>query len=357
MPTDAPAGMEDFIRDFVITSEEQDRYRDVVDVDGWDWTDYFRGGKGVVLLSHDKHGLPMGSCPWIKTISKAQVGRCEFPTQTQVGYEENQPSLWKTVRLLYINGIMKNTSVGFMADEWTFDEKTGGLHFIKQSGLEWSLCSVPANPGCYALAKSVGIDVNPLRQWAMRSLDMLGGTQGVYVTRSRLEAAMKALGSEKGIAYFDIKEILMADPVVPTQKQTSGWVEEPAEPKVQSKKREGGVRRALEAAGLTVDDLVAMAKSAIKKDGAETAPAVAAGASAAALPAATPEPAAPAPGSVPAAEELTLDLADESTDEIELVDETGKSVSLSKEQLTHLVKSAFTDGYNDQQTRLTGKVH
>lgn len=334
MPSDLSGPESDYVRDFVITTSEQDRYGDVVDVEGWDWTDYFRGGPGVVLFAHDRRGLAMAKCPWIKTVAQAQVGRCVFPTQAECGYAEDEPSFWKTIRLMYTNGFMKNTSVGFMAVEWTFDEETNGLHFIKQMGLEWSLCSVPANPGCYSLAKAAGIDVSPLRQWAIRTLDEVNGVEGVYLTKKRLERAVRELGSEKGIAYFDLGELTLAQATAPVQERTAAAL--PAE-----KKGAGRVVKALEAAGLTLDDLVAAAKAAK--------------ATAAQPVMVTTEEFSVVEGEV--VSEGYLEVEDAApADELLLVDEEGKAVELTPELFTLMLRGALTDAINEEQTRVTGKV-
>lgn len=344
--TDVPAAQTDYVRDFVITTSSQDRYDDVIDVEGWDWKDYFLGGDGVVLLAHDRRSLPMGKCPWIKPIANALVGRCHFPTQAEVGYDESEPSLWKTVRLLYINRFMKNTSVGLMPVEWTWDEETGGLHFIKQKGLEWSLCSVPANPECYQLAKSAGIDVNPVREWAMRSLDAMVGVEGVYVSRDRLEKALRALGSEKGLRYFDTGEILMATKSVERSKAPtpvkSGWV-----PEEKAKSKGGGkVARALKAAGLSIEDLIASALSLKEAKNALAAAPV-------------PEPVAPLvlAASIPD-DQLFLEIEEsEPANALILVDDQGRALDINTESLTTLVRGAFTDAFNNAETRVTGKVY
>lgn len=339
MPSDLSGPESDYVRDFVITTSEKDRYGDVVDVEGWDWTDYFRGGPGVVLFAHDRRGLAMAKCPWIKTVAQAQVGRCIFPTQAECGYAEDEPSFWKTIRLMYTNGYMKNTSVGFMAVEWTFDEETNGLHFIKQMGLEWSLCSVPANPGCYSLAKAAGIDVSPLRQWAIRTLDEVSGVEGVYVTKKRLERALRELGSEKGIAYFDVGDLTLARATAPAAQERAA-VTPPAE-----KKGADRVVKALEAAGLTLDDLVLAAKAA------KAAPAQPAMVT-------TEEFSVPVEiaedGTV--SEALYLEVEDAPADELLLVDEEGKAVELTPESFALMVRDALTDAANEQQTRVTGKV-
>ncbi len=334
MPSDLSGPESDYVRDFVITTSEQDRYGDVVDVEGWDWTDYFRGGPGVVLFAHDRRGLAMAKCPWIKTVAQAQVGRCVFPTQAECGYAEDEPSFWKTIRLMYVNGYMKNTSVGFMAVEWTFDEETNGLHFIKQTGLEWSLCSVPANPGCYSLAKAAGIDVSPLRQWAIRTLDEVNGVEGVYLTKKRLERAVRELGSEKGIAYFDLGELTLAQATAPAQERTA------AAPRAE-KKGPGRVVKALEAAGLTLDDLVTAAKAAK--------------ATAAQPVMVTTEELSVVEGEVVSEDYLEVDDA-APADELLLVDEEGKAVELTPESFTLMLRGALTDAINEEQTRVTGKV-
>ena len=265
----------------------------------------------------------MGSCPWIKAVGPSLVGRCRFPTQAEVGYAEDEPSLWKSVRLLYVNGFMKNTSVGFMPDEWTFDEKVNGFHFIKQTGLEWSLVSVPANAGCFQLAKSAGIDVNPLRQWAMRSLDGLGGIEGVYVSKAKLEAVLKSLGSEKGLKHFDLGEILSVKAEVPTTPEPA-----PAE-----KADEWAVIRA---AGVSTDDVIAAIRGFQAAKAAPVIPEVVAEA---------------------ADTEVYLDLADEVVEDgLVLVDAAGKSVEVTREGLTALLRTAFQDAYDTEHTRVTGKV-
>lgn len=337
-----PEGERDYTRDFVITTGEQDREGDVVEIAGWDWSGYFRGGPGVVLWCHSRRDLSVGSCPWIKPMGQALVGRCRFPTQAEVGYPEEAPSFFKTVRLLYVNGFLKNCSVGFMPKEWTWDEDLAGIHFYEQEGLEWSLCPVPANAGAFALSRSKGIDLSPLREWAIRTLDGVAQTEGVYVPRKLLERALKELGGDKGLRHFDLGQLVaVADlAAVPAASVPSAGAERtpPASGWVPATRLEAEFAQLLEAEALTLSDVVAAARAA------KVVPVAPAATQAAAI-----------GDDLDGALEIEECTAPEA-ETLVLVDGEGKTMDLDTAALTDLVRGAFADAQNDQ-TPLTGRVY
>lgn len=163
---------------FVISTGAVDRDRDTIAVDGWK-LDNFRKNP-VVLLNHDRMGLPIAKAETVTASAgqlKARIVFADFP-------------LAQTVRGLVDGGFMRATSVGFSALKWAFDEERGGVNFMEQELLEFSLVTVPANPEALLDAKHAGIDLAPLKGWAVRLLDQL--EPGMWLPR---DVAAKALAN------------------------------------------------------------------------------------------------------------------------------------------------------------------
>jgi hypothetical protein len=109
-------------------------------------------------------------------------------------------------------------SVGFTPKEymWVSSQsdaeraRRGGIDFIKQEMLEYSSVPVPANPNALALAKSAGIDVTPLKQWAEQVLDE-GSTRNLSADARRHLEVLRVATSPVGRAlYLEIGDMKMA---------------------------------------------------------------------------------------------------------------------------------------------------
>ncbi|MER0170358.1 MAG: hypothetical protein DU489_07090 [Nitrosomonas sp.] len=128
----------------VITTENVDRYREVVSQAGLDTTHYLNNP--VVLWGHD-HNIIIGvTTSLTKREDGNTVARGKFaPT------EEAQEK-----RRLYDQGFLFASSIGFIEKE-----REGNL-ITKSELLEWSFVSVPANPYALSLAMEKQLNINDL---------------------------------------------------------------------------------------------------------------------------------------------------------------------------------------------------
>lgn len=128
----------------VITTENLDRYQEVISLDGWD-LEHYRNNP-VVLWGHDHFTLPIGVCTSIEVRDGKMIAKGKFAPHEHA----------QSIRKLYDLGIVRATSVGYIEKE-----REGNL-ITKAELLEFSFVSVPANP--YALKlDTLGLeDVNML---------------------------------------------------------------------------------------------------------------------------------------------------------------------------------------------------
>lgn len=127
----------------VITTENLDRYQEVIKLDGWDLTHY--RNNPVVLWGHD-HSRLIGMATSIDIVDGKMIAKGKF-APTEEGQEK---------RKLYEMGFLKATSVGFIEKE-----REGNL-ITKAELLEFSFVSVPANPYALSLALEKELNVNEL---------------------------------------------------------------------------------------------------------------------------------------------------------------------------------------------------
>lgn len=127
----------------VITTENLDRYQEVIKLDGWDIAHY--RNNPVVLWGHD-HNRLIGMATSIEIVDGKMVAKGKF-APTEEGQEK---------RRLYDLGFLKATSVGFIEKE-----REGNL-ITKAELLEFSFVSVPANPYALSLAMKSGMSINEM---------------------------------------------------------------------------------------------------------------------------------------------------------------------------------------------------
>ena len=127
-----------------ITTENLDRYQEVIKLDGWE-LDHYRNNP-VVLWGHDHKLLPIGVATELFVQDGKLVARGKFAPHEQA----------QEIRRLYDLGIVRATSVGFIEKE-----REGNL-ITKAELLEFSFVSVPANPYALSLAMKSGVSVNEM---------------------------------------------------------------------------------------------------------------------------------------------------------------------------------------------------
>jgi phage head maturation protease len=143
-------GDEQRVFQLTFTDETIDRYGDIVKANGGDFKNYL--SNPVVLPFHDSHAFPIGQTLKLsvdKTTNK--VSGLILIVQESVDPTGTSEVFFKMLR----TGLLKAGSIGFLPKKWTFpDEKMKkdlgmsdyGVVFDEWELLEFSICSVPANP-------------------------------------------------------------------------------------------------------------------------------------------------------------------------------------------------------------------
>lgn len=119
----------------VISTNDVDRSGEIVDQNGW-MLDHYKNNP-VVLWGHDYYSLPIGVCD---ELTVRTVGtKSELVAKGRFAPMEANPFA-QQVRALYDAGMMRTTSVGFIAHEME------GNVITSAELLEFSFVPVPANP-------------------------------------------------------------------------------------------------------------------------------------------------------------------------------------------------------------------
>jgi HK97 family phage prohead protease len=165
---------------FVFSDARVDLMGDTINQMGWDLSG-FTGGNPVALWAHDASQLPIGKALNVYVRNNSQlVGEINFVPKETSRFAD---TVYQMVKGGYLNAV----SVGFAPTEWKFaeqKERQGGIDFLKQKLLEISVVPLPANPGALVEARSAGIDIEPVREWALKLLE----TQNIAtISRDRLK--------------------------------------------------------------------------------------------------------------------------------------------------------------------------
>ncbi len=171
---------------FTISTGSVDRDKDTVNPDGWKLAAYKKNP--VVQWAHDYKAPPIARAPKIKIQDGKLVSTAEFVPGEVYPFAE---MIFQMVK----GGFLNATSVGFHASKWNFNEDRRGVDFLEQELLEFSVVPVPANPEALVEARSAGIDVEPLKEWAQEIMDRLSPEPGLWLPKETVERALKALGS------------------------------------------------------------------------------------------------------------------------------------------------------------------
>ncbi len=199
---------------FTITTGAVDRERDVLAPDGWKLDAFLRNP--VVLWAHDYHEPPIAVARTIERTPTGLVSEAEFVDPAAYPFAG-------TVEALVRMGALSAASVGFRPITWNYNEERRGVDFVEQELLEYSIVPVPANPQCLVEARAAGIDVEPLREWASRTLERLGGPPAGGNAVARF-AVLAADGSRKTYSFA-----LRGGEMVLAPEAGAGPAREPAE--------------------------------------------------------------------------------------------------------------------------------
>ncbi len=142
---------------FVITTDDVDRERDVIDPAGVDTSDFEKNP--VVLFAHSHHDLPIGKAVHLSKQPGKIEATVEFAT------EEQNPQAERVFQLVR-GGFLNATSIGFRPLEWVFNEERRGVDFTAVELLEFSIVPVPANAHALIANTDKGVDAALLKGWA-----------------------------------------------------------------------------------------------------------------------------------------------------------------------------------------------
>lgn len=185
---------------FTISTGAVDRDRDTLKADGWKLDSYRKNA--VVLWAHDSHALPIAKAESVRVQAGVLKAVAEFVPAEVYPFAE-------TVLQMLKGGFLRATSVGFipLPGKYKFNEERGGVDFEEQELLEFSVVPVPSNPEALIDAKSAGLNVLPLREWAIKTLDTF--EPGSWMARADLEQMARALAEPRIVVpAFDSGPIL-----------------------------------------------------------------------------------------------------------------------------------------------------
>lgn len=184
---------------FVMTTQQLDRYGDIVVTAGGDMTEFLRNPVG--LLFHNSRTWPVASWTNVEVLSRTRPPRMEgdFSLLPEGGpVKEVDECAW-----MIANGGIRACSIGFIPDwddiELIYDDDEGwltGFQFNKWELTECSVCAVPANAG--ALVKSAHGDMNLAKELLEDVLDNWVKTpEGLLLSRADFEATHKGVATER----------------------------------------------------------------------------------------------------------------------------------------------------------------
>lgn len=159
--TEIKAGDEDRTVQLTISTPSVDRAGDTIAQDGW-VLDNFRKNP-VVLFNHDPDSLiGIADKVWIEGGKLKAIAEFQPPEISRFA-----DAIYRM--LIHPKRFIRAASVGFIPLKYAFTTDPArryGVDFISQELCEFSICAVPANQDCLTDAKSAGIDISPVLDWA-----------------------------------------------------------------------------------------------------------------------------------------------------------------------------------------------
>jgi HK97 family phage prohead protease len=192
---------------FAVSDASVDRYGDTIALEGWDLAK-FRANP-VILFGHNQDAFPVG-----KSLREYSEGG-KLKSAIQFTSQEENPDGYRCM-LLVQNGYLNATSVGFLPREFEVNEERTGddwfpkVDFKAQELLEISIVPVPANPNALLEAKSAGLEIDFVADWAERALKACRG-EGVWIQKGAL-GILRALEPSKIYSIPAAPEVKAAPP-------------------------------------------------------------------------------------------------------------------------------------------------
>jgi HK97 family phage prohead protease len=171
-----------------ISDESLDRYGTTLALDGWNLERF--NANPVVLFGHNS---------WEPPVARAQNTRIEKDGL----YSEPvfaPTEFARTVETLVREGFINATSVSWITEEWSYDEKNDVLRYLKQELLEWSFVPIPGNANALVQERAAAADMRPLREWAERAMRMADPEKARLLEQlARAGEAAKVFSFARGI--------------------------------------------------------------------------------------------------------------------------------------------------------------
>lgn len=216
---DPDTGMTDI--KFVISTGEQDRDDDIIDVDGWDLDNYKKNP--VVLFGHKYGEPPVARAMEVGVKDKKLMAVDRFTPQ------DVNPFGYMVYRLVK-GKFLRATSVGFKPRTYVFNDDHKGYDFSEQELLEHSIVPVPSNPEALEAASIEGIDLAPLKQWAEQILD--GGPGGDSVALWLPKESIECLHSALSHVAVSLTDTSTGEGIVTLDPATDGGTDPDADGKL-----------------------------------------------------------------------------------------------------------------------------
>lgn len=136
--------------EFIASTSTLDRDGEVIDVDGWDLTNFKKNP--VIPWAHNYQNPPVARATRVWKHNGQLKNQIEFPAEGDYEFAD-------TIERLVDSGFIKAQSVGFIPKEWEDGdgEKAPRRTYKKQELLEISLVPVPSNPDALRNALDAGI--------------------------------------------------------------------------------------------------------------------------------------------------------------------------------------------------------
>lgn len=155
---------------FTLTSGSVDRDSDVIEQGGLDWTHLDKNP--IWLWSHDSHGTGLYP-PQIGVITERKTLKTRTDVRVLYVPKEVNP-LGEAVRQLHefrastkaLQDRGGAASIGMLPHEFHFDKELGGVRFVRGEPLEGSDVAIGSNRDALLRAKSAGVDLGPIAEWA-----------------------------------------------------------------------------------------------------------------------------------------------------------------------------------------------
>jgi len=185
---------------FTISTAGQDRDGDTIAPSGWQLSDYIKNP--VVLFGHDHSIPPIGKALSIALEGDKLVALAQFA-------DRETHALADTVFRLFAGGFMSATSVGFIPRKWSIpSERDYGIDFVEQDLIEFSAVGVPSNPEALVQARSKGVNVAPLGDWAGRLMDEKSAADRAGIDRKTLENVYRiTVRDGKGATTYSVPDL------------------------------------------------------------------------------------------------------------------------------------------------------